>query len=297
MSNKASNMKLSNVTNYLKSSNKFVIALAGLFTVLVVGMIVYWVYQAVTKARDGDSMNPILVAGPIDPTDKKNAKHWKLPISSSTNSPSLAFTMSFWMYISNWNYRYTEPKAILIKGNWKNGGVEDAAPGIWLARKTNRLVVATRTNEVGNLEFCDVDNIPLQKWVHVSYVLDNRVVDIYVNGKLERSCVLTGVPLLNNRDLFLFPLNPQEPGSVQKEDHGFMGQFSSLRYFSTALRPVDVARLYNEGPHSTKGSNAKKEVGHHGGTGGSGGQDCPPHRDAQYTISIPESLQNELKNL
>jgi len=284
MSNRTANTRMGNTANYFRGTNKLVVALVGIFVVLVVGMIVYWIYQAVMKSRQGSDMNPILVPGPIDPTAKKNAKHWKLPISSSTNSPNLAFTMSFWMYIANWNYRYTEPKAILIKGTWQDGGREDAAPGIWLARKTNRLVVATRTKARGNLEFCDVDNIPLQKWVHVAYVLDNRVVDIYINGKLERSCVLTGVPLLNNRDLYLFPLNPQKSDVVQKQDHGYMGQFSSLRYFSSALRPVDIARLYNEGPHTTKGADHKDAAGTHGGDGGGG--KCPPHKDAQYNLSF-----------
>lgn len=294
MSNRTASMSTKSSTNNVsgknRGANKIVMALVGIFVVIVVGMLVYWIYQAVMKSRKGSTMNPILVPGPIDPTLKKNAKHWKLPISSSTNSPSLAFTMSFWMYIANWNYRYTEPKAILIKGTWQDGGVQDAAPGIWLARKTNRLVVATRTKAPGNLEFCDVDNIPLQKWVHVAYVLDNRVVDIYVNGKLERSCVLTGVPLLNNRDLYLFPLNPQKSDVVQKQDHGFMGQFSSLRYFSSALRPVDVARLYNEGPHTTRGADHKDAAGHHGKDKGSG--KCPPPKDAQYhlSFSMPKDL-------
>jgi hypothetical protein len=273
----------SNATGYLKGANKLVVALIGIFVVLVVGMIVYWIYQAIMKARQGDVMNPILVNGSIDASDSKNAKHWKLPVSSSTNSPNLAFTLTFWMYIADWNYRYTEPKAIMVKG--ANGvGKEDAAPGIWLARKTNRLVVATRTKARGHLEFCDVDNIPLQKWVQVAYILNNRVVDIYVNGKLERSCVLTGVPLLNNSDLYLIPANPNTSQVAQDMRYGFLGQLSSVRYFSRALRPVDVARLYNEGPHTTKGADSKDAAGTH--SGDNGGK-CPPAKEAQYTINLP----------
>ena len=229
-------------------------------------------------------MNPILVDGSIDASDPKNAKHWKLPISSSTNSPNLSFTISFWMYIADWNYRYTEPKAIMVKG--ANGiGREDAAPGIWLARKTNRLVVATRTKARGHLEFCDVDNIPLQKWVHVCYILNNRVVDIYINGKLERSCVLTGVPLLNNSDLYLIPPNPSNGQGVQDMRYGFLGQLSSVRYFSRSLRPVDVARIYNEGPHNTQGAQTKDASGTHSNNTAQ----CPPQKQSQYVINLPST--------
>lgn len=293
MSNKASNISAvtSNVSNYFRGANKFAVALTGIFVLLVVGLLVYWVYQTVMKARDSDDLNPILVPNPIDPTKASNAKHWKLPTTSSRNSPSLSFTISFWMYVSNWDYRFDEPKAIFIKGTWQDGGLNDAAPGMWLDRKLNRLIVATNTwgDSNGKLEFCDIDNIPLQKWVNVVYVLDNRVVDIYINGKLERSCVLTGVPLLNSRDLYLFPLNPQSNSMVKMKQHGFMGQFSSLRYFSSSLRPVDVARIYNEGPHNTNGADSKDAEGTHGNKGG---DSCPPQKDSQYQInfSLPKDL-------
>lgn len=280
MSNKNSNTSgLSNVSNYLKGTNKFVVALVGILVLIVVGMIIYWIYQAIKKARGGDEMNPILIDGTIDASDKANSKHWSLPMTSSPNSPNLAFSLSFWMYIADWNYRFNSPKAILVKG--ANGyGTTDAAPGIWLARSTNRLVVATRTRGSSTtLEYCDIENIPLQKWVHVAYILDNRVVDIYINGKLERSCVLKAVPYLNTQDLYLFP--PNDPGSnpsanpTDDNQTGYWGQLSSLRYFSRSLRPVDVARLYNEGPHATKGSSSKSANGTHSGTHGGNGTSCP----------------------
>lgn len=260
---------------YLKGANKLVLFLVGLFLLLVVGMIVYWIYKAIMKARKGDDENPILVSGSIDASDPKNVKSWKLPTSSGSNSPNMAFTISFWMYIADWYYRVDDPKAILIKGTSVGNSVSgsDAAPGIWLAPDKNNLLVATRVLGRKKPQVCDVANIPIQKWVHVAYVLDNRTVDVYVDCKLERSCVLTGVPLLNNQKLHLFPQNPSSPGGPGTTDGqtGFLGQLSSLRYFSHALRPVDVARICNEGPHATKGAPTKD---HHPDSGGSG--KCPP---------------------
>jgi hypothetical protein len=101
---------MNRLANYMKGGNSVVFALVGLFAVIVVGMIIYWIYKAIKKAKSGDDMNPILVDKPIDPTLPKNAKSWMLPVTSSSNTPSLTFTLSYWMYISNWNYRYNEPK-------------------------------------------------------------------------------------------------------------------------------------------------------------------------------------------
>jgi len=242
--------------NYLKSTNKIVLGLVALFILFVLGIVVYFIYKAIVKSKKGDTENPILVSDSIDASDKDNAKSWFLPTSSGSSSPNMAFTISFWMYIVDWNYRYKHHKAILIKSNKnkKNNRVnwENSAPGIWLSPIQNNLVVATKVMGRDELQVCDVANIPIQKWVHVAYVLDNRTVDVYVDCKLERSCILTGVPSLNNGKLHLFP-------NGDDKDVGFLGQLSSLRYFSSALRPVDIARLCNEGPHATKGEQSKDD--------------------------------------
>lgn len=78
---------------------------------------------------------------------------------------------------------------------------------------------------------------PLQKWVHIGYVLNNRTVDIYVDGKLERSCVLRGVPVLNE-----MPVQVADNG-------GFYGQIAKMQYFTRPLEPNEIAELYSEGPY------------------------------------------------
>ncbi len=272
--------------NYLKSVNRIVLILVGLFLLLVIGMIVYWVYRAVRRSRVGDDENPILVSGAIDAADPTNSKSWNLPISSSSSSPNMSFTLSFWIYIADWYYRVDEPKAILIKGGSSGDAVtgRDSAPGIWLAPDVNNLVVATRVLGKQKLQVCNVANIPIQKWVHIAYVLDNRNVDVYVDCKLERSCVLTGVPQLNNQPLHLFPKNQNDAN----QETGFLGKLSSLRYFSTALRPVDVARICNEGPHATRGEPSK---GHHPKPSNGGG-DCPSRFDYRELHRVKRQLKN-----
>ena len=167
----------------------------------------------------------------------------------------MSFTLSYWIYIADWSYRQNSVKPLVVKAP-ENGDVADqnqAAPGMYLDAYKNNLIVATKVIGKDVPQFCNIANIPIQKWVHVAYVLDNRSVDVYVDCKLERSCILTGVPDLNNSKLHLFP--KISVGSDNKT--GFLGQMASLRYFSQALRPVDIARLCNGGPHLTKGLPSK----------------------------------------
>lgn len=259
----SSNTYVNKSLTYVKSLNSVLLVLLGLLMLLVVGLIVYWVYKAYTKSKKGDADNPILVAGSIDASDSTHSKSWVLPDSSGYNSANMAFTISFWIYIADWNYRLGELKALVVKSSDTGGYVNstNAAPGLWLDKNKNNLIVqtavlGTSTGETTQ-QVCDVANIPIQKWVHIAYVLDNRTVDVYVDCKLERSCILSGVPALNNEKLHLFPKTLVSGSNSSGEDTGFYGQLSSLRYFSSALKPVDIASICNTGPNATVGQSTK----------------------------------------
>jgi hypothetical protein len=86
---------------------------------------------------------------------------------------------------------------------------------------------------------CDLLEIPLQRWSHVVITLWNRTTDVYLNGKLVRSCILKNVPKIPHSD----PL-------YVCQDGGYDGKFSQLRYFNRALNADEAYYLYSEGPSS-----------------------------------------------
>lgn len=84
---------------------------------------------------------------------------------------------------------------------------------------------------------CDVVQLPIQRWVHVAVVLWNRTADVYINGKLNRSCVLENVPVVNHKD-DLYVL----------QNDTFNGKLAQLRYFNRALNATEVYSQYSKGP-------------------------------------------------
>jgi len=212
----------SNTTN----TNILYILLAIIFLIILIVVIIILVKRA--------NKNKVNVSVLIEsPTDAFDLKDKSFPVKNSDEG--LEFSYSVWIYIQDWTPGW---KNIFVKGDKTDGaGTNSArAPGLWLYPDTNALHARINTFASPN-EGCDIKNIPLQKWVHITYVLNNRTVDIYIDGKLERSCVLRGVPKLND-----------EPVRVCDND-GFFGKISNLVYFRYALKPDEVYKIYASGPY------------------------------------------------
>lgn len=52
-----------------------------------------------------------------------------------------------------------------------------------------------------NVEFVDIE-IPYKKMTHISFVLENQVLNIYYNGKLRKVHKFMGVPIFNNNHMY-----------------------------------------------------------------------------------------------
>jgi hypothetical protein len=85
---------------------------------------------------------------------------------------------------------------------------------------------------------CDVKDIPLQRWVCVTIVSSGRVLDVYIDGKLSRSCVLEGSVHVPRGNLKL----------RLGENGGFGGRYSSVQMWSSQLTPDAIYGIYAMGP-------------------------------------------------
>lgn len=234
--------------------------------ILLIIVLIILIIVCINKYNKWKRENPVLL------NRVRSAKRlMKIPAKKVQQSKVGAeCSYSFWMFIEDWQYKINEFKPVLFKGD-KNA--KSVAPGIWLYPYSNKLMVRMATHfpdtkndylypgynaengnggmnprindslasKDGTQYVCDIPNIPLQRWVHVAVVVFNRTVDVYINGKLARSCILQGEPLFNDGDLYI------------NDDPGFGGYMSCVRYSDKALDPRKVYSLYEQGPNCSSG--------------------------------------------
>jgi len=142
-----------------------------------------------------------------------------------------SYSYSIWIAVEDWNYRFGEKKIIFSR---TQGGV--VGPQVSLGAQENSLGVEIGTFPGGAAEACHVANVPLQKWVNVIVVLHNKALDVYVDGKLVKTCIMQGVPkIASTAPLYLCP------------DGGFAGSVSRFQFFNHALNPREAYEIYREG--------------------------------------------------
>lgn len=91
---------------------------------------------------------------------------------------------------------------------------------------------------------CDLPEIDLQRWTNVTIVLSGRVIDVYLDGKLARSCVSKSYFKVDPTGVKLKML--ERPGS--DGEPGFDGHLSNVSASNFALSPSDIYRIYANGP-------------------------------------------------
>jgi hypothetical protein len=176
--------------------------------------------------------------------------------TNGSDVPSSNFAYSIWFYINDWNYRYGEPKVIFGRMGAKSGTSEgpikgvngvDPCPAVVLGDVENNVSVSLGcypgtdqepTTKGGNtvVHTCTVANIPIQKWVNLVVSVYGRTMDLYIDGKLVRTCLLPGVASINNNaNVYVTPAG------------GFDGWTSKFQYYPNSLNPQEVWNIYTRG--------------------------------------------------
>jgi hypothetical protein len=89
---------------------------------------------------------------------------------------------------------------------------------------------------INKVNTCLIENIPIQKWFNIIVSLYGRTMDVYLDGKLVRTCVMPGVPHVNNR----------APIIVTGND-GFSGWTTKFNFWSDATNPQEAYNIYKSG--------------------------------------------------
>lgn len=212
------------------------VLLAGAATLLL-GIIIYNVIRKSrglsTISLTGDSST----SGDQVPAPVSGKAKTVIPAANAPIGANGTFGLQFWMFIQDWDFNFSKEKTVVKR--LATGTSTDVSPFITLHPTDNSLQVkiaiyptSTGTgtaSSTGDSFTCTVENVPLQRWFAVSVTVFQRNVDIYIDGRLVKSCVLPGVP---------------KPvlGDIQVGDDalGFSGSVCTLKSYSTMLSPKDA---------------------------------------------------------
>ena len=165
---------------------------------------------------------------------------------------STRFTFSVWMYHTDWKAT-NAPKIIFQRRTGDSGGVEkptnDSEPPndketyftMEADSKVPKIRVYVRENgESPSFAMCQIERIPIQRWVSIIVSVNGDIIDMYLDGKLYKHCeVQRGVK------------KPTKTSKVYISGSGtdaFQGKLSKLEYIRNDIRPQRAWEIYVDGP-------------------------------------------------
>jgi hypothetical protein len=155
------------------------------------------------------------------------------------------YSYSIWFFIDDWNYRYGEPKVIF--GRMTTGtGKKEPCPSVTLGPVQNNIIVSLAVypgldeepTDGSNfiVHNCAISNVPIQRWCNLLISVYGRTLDIYLDGKLVRTCVLPGVAKIDSSaPVYVTPMG------------GFSGWTSKFQYWSDSSDPQKAYNIYKKG--------------------------------------------------
>ena len=177
-------------------------------------------------------------------------------VYTSSNS----YSYSIWFNITNWTNNFGREKIIFLKTNQSTpgdtgGDYELQGKGdttidqpkdvlaVSLAPYENNLnILVPYAGNSGVIEEwkTTVYGIPIQKWVNISISFEQKVIDIYMDGKLVKTSVVPNIPIptpdASSYKLIICP-----------QDKTFKGEIAKFKFHKSSLNPQEAWEIYKKG--------------------------------------------------
>lgn len=251
------------------SSNSIIAKFVFLILVLIVFMILLSLGVKLIKYFLKPNTNPYVIKGLINGTQftdisqDPNAGNSVTIYRSNNQNSGIEFTWTAWLQILNVNSSNSQQYQHVFSkggnGNFDSNGIMavNNAPGVYISPQnsanvaTNNLhiVMSTISEDSQNTtETVEIQNVPINHWFNLAVRIQNKIMDVYINGVITQRVSFQNVPLQNYDDVFVCG------------NGGFSGYLSDLRYFDHALSAFELTSITMAGPNlrASKSANAKK---------------------------------------
>lgn len=160
--------------------------------------------------------------------------------STGTNN----YGYSVWLYIDSWktNGQLTFNKNIIARTD--SSGMPLFR--MYLDNQQNNLYVVMRGNE--NTP-CTIQNVQLQKWINLTMSVYGNTLDLYLDGKLVRTCIMQTMPasLSSSDDLYVGGGYNLDGGNITPNDGDLEGFISNVVYKPDYFSPEEAWNIYSAG--------------------------------------------------
>jgi hypothetical protein len=183
---------------------------------------------------------------------------------SSNERSGVEFSYSFYLYVNPASFTGNFGLLHIFHKGYSSQ-FPLLAPGVYMRSDKNTLRVYMNTYKTWN-NYAEVDNIPVNKWVHIVIVCKNNALEIFINGNLKKKLSFDGfAPYQNYQDIVCFSqrkvnLKKAIIPSVDKDGFDVFGSLkgllSNLNYYSYALCYSEIQTIMNEGPSKKMDSSA-----------------------------------------
>jgi hypothetical protein len=185
--------------------------------------------------------------------------------------PGGEYTFSFWVYINTWGVNGSKPTNVLRIADAELAGhsllavmlypteptmairfytgagtgnfTNDTARNDLINSGTGSLSAPTTgtcaTDSAASTPQCDLRDIDMQRWINITVTTNGRMVDVYYDGKLARSCILPNI--------IQSPVKGLQSVKIG-ENGGFQGSFGVMNYYAYTLTPDRIYSIYLAGP-------------------------------------------------
>lgn len=172
--------------------------------------------------------------------------------------PGGEYSISTWIYVQEWDILTNKPFLTLSGGS--TGATAYDTVLMYLGKTTNKLGVRVGTSSTDlvksnyaaqllpalagspytdtEMKSLDVANVDLQRWLCITLVLNGTNADIYLDGKLTRSTVLSGPWVADGSN----------PTMTLGDTNSFNGLIGVTRAANIAYTPDRVYAYYQQGP-------------------------------------------------
>ena len=240
------------VTNYGNSflnSNSIVAKFVFIILVFILFLVFCNLGTTLIGYFTQPSKSPYIIYGMLDGTNalvvsQDPSKTDSIPITRSNDEKTgMEFSWSVWLLLSD-NSTKKSYQNIFNKGDssYVNGISQvNNGPGLYLSSLINNennlhIIMDTVDINVGQAKI-DVNGVPFNKWFLVVIRLENKVLDVYINGTITSRYNMKSVPKQNYNDINIC------------QNGGFVGQLSNLRYHNYALSSFAINNIVMRGPN------------------------------------------------